>query len=62
MLEAARHEQSLILLLSLTDRDNFNHSKFTDREKEINRNLNLEKLHRQKKCYCIIDRRTISVH
>ena len=49
MFEDVGHERSLILLLSLTDPDILRQSKFTDYEKEIIRNLALEKLHRQRK-------------
>ena len=43
-----RHEQSLLLLLSLTDPDILKQSKFTDDEIKIIKNLALEKLHRQR--------------
>ena len=46
--EDVRHERSLILLLSLTDPDILEQSKFTDDEIEIIKNLDLEKLHRQR--------------
>ena len=42
------YERSLILLLSLTDPDILRQSKFTDDEININKNLALEKLHRQR--------------
>ena len=48
MFEDVRHERSLLLLLSLTDPDKLKQSKFTDDEKEIIKNLALEKLHRQR--------------
>ena len=46
--EDVRHERSLILLLSLTDPDILQESKFTDDEIIIIKNLALEKLHRQR--------------
>ena len=46
--EDVRHERSLILVLLLTDPDILKQSKFTDDEKEIIKNLALEKLHRQR--------------
>ena len=46
--EDVRHERSLILLLSLTDSDKLEQSKFTDDEINIIKNLALEKLHRQR--------------
>ena len=46
--EDVRHERSLILLLSLADRDILKQSKFTDAEINIIKNLALEKLHRQR--------------
>ena len=45
--EDVRHERSLILLLSLTDPDILEQSKFTDHEINIITNLAIEKLHRQ---------------
>ena len=48
MFEDARHERSLILLLSLTDPDILKQSKFTDDEVNIIESLALEKLHRQR--------------
>ena len=48
LFEGVRHERSLILKLSLTDPDILKQSKFTDDEKNIMKNLALEKLHRQK--------------
>ena len=48
MFEDIRHERSLILLLSLTDPDILQQSKFTDDEINIIKNIALEKLHRQK--------------
>ena len=44
--EDVRHERSLILLLSLIERDILKQSKFTHHEIDI-KNLALEKLHRQ---------------
>ena len=46
--EDIRHERSLILLLSLTEPDILKQSKFNDHEKEIIKNIALEKLHRQR--------------
>ena len=46
MFEDVRHEQSLILLLSLTDPDILRQSKFTDYDIDFIKNLALEKLHR----------------
>ena len=46
--EDVRLGRSLILLLSLTDPDIIGQSKFTDQEKNIIKNLALEKLHRQR--------------
>ena len=49
MFEVVRHERSLILLLlSLTGPDISRQNKFTDHEKENNKNLALEKKHRQR--------------
>ena len=48
MFEDVRHERSLIILLTLTDSDILKQIKFTDDEKEIIKNLDLEKLHRQR--------------
>ena len=48
LFEDIRHERSLILLLSLIDPDILRQSKFTDDEKDIIKNLALEKLHRQR--------------
>ena len=48
MFEDARHERSLILLLSLTDPGILKQAKFTDHEINIIKNLALEKLHRQR--------------
>ena len=45
MFEDVRHERSLILLLSLTDPDLIEQSKFTDDEINIIKSLALEKLH-----------------
>ena len=48
LFEDVRHERSLILLLSLTASDILKRSKFQDDEKEIIKNLALEKSHRQR--------------
>ena len=48
MFEDVRHEQALILLISLTDPDTSRQSKFTECEINIIKNLTLEKLHRQR--------------
>ena len=48
LFEDVRHERSLFLLISLTDPDMLKQSKFTDDEKNIIKNLALEKLHRQR--------------
>ena len=48
MFEDVRHERSVKLILSLTDRDILGQSRFTDDELEILKNLALEKLHRQR--------------
>ena len=48
LFENIYYERSLILLLSLTDPDILKQSKFTDDEREIIRNLALEKLYRQR--------------
>ena len=48
LFEDVRHERSIVFLLSLTDPDTLKQSKFTDDEKNIIKNLALEKLHRQK--------------
>ena len=44
--EDVRHERSLLLLLSLTDPDFLNQSKFTDHEINRLKNPSLEKLQR----------------
>ena len=46
--EDARHERSLILLLSLVEPSILKQSKFTNHEIEIIKNIALEKLHRQR--------------
>ena len=46
--EDVRHELSLILFLSLVEPDTLKRSKFTDDEKEINKNIALEKMPRPK--------------
>ena len=48
MFEDAGHERSLLLSLSLTDPDILRQSKYTEHEIDINKNLALEKLHRQR--------------
>ena len=46
--EDIRHERSLILILSLVEPSILKQSKFTDHDIEINKNLVLEKIHRQR--------------
>ena len=46
--EDIRQERSLILLLSLFEPNILKQSKFNDHEKEIIKNIALEKLHRQR--------------
>ena len=46
--EDVLHERSLILLLSIVKPDILRQSKFLDHEIEINKNITLEKLHRQR--------------
>ena len=46
--EYIRHERSFILLLSLVGPDILRQSKFLDHEKEIVKNIALEKLNRQR--------------
>ena len=48
LFEDIRYERSLILLIRLIEPDILKHSKFTDHEIEIIKNLALEKLHRQR--------------
>ena len=48
LFEDVRHERSLILLLSLTDPDILRQSKITEYEIDSNKELALEKLHRQR--------------
>ena len=48
LFENVRHERSLILLLSITDPNILRQSKFTDDEIDIIKNLDLEKLHRER--------------
>ena len=48
MFEDIRHERPLVLLLSLTDPDITKQAKFTDHKTNINKNLAIEKLHRQR--------------
>ena len=42
------HEQPLILLLSKVEPDILGQNKFLDHEREINKNIALKKLHRQR--------------
>ena len=51
MFEDIRHERSLILILSLTDRDILKQSNYTDDEINLVITLALEKLHRQRILY-----------
>ena len=44
--EDITHERSLILLLSLVEHSILKQSKFTDHEREIIKNIALQKLHR----------------
>ena len=46
--EVVRHEQSLVLLLSLVEPDILKQSKFTDHETDIFKKIAPEKLHRQR--------------
>ena len=46
--EDVRHEQSLILILSIVEPDILKQSNFSDNEKKIIKNIALEKLHRQR--------------
>ena len=48
MFEDIRYKRSSILLLSLTDPDILRQSEFIEYEIEIIKNLDLEKLHRQR--------------
>ena len=48
LFQAVRLERSLILLLSLVDPDILEQRKFKDHEKDMTKNLALEKLHRQR--------------
>ena len=48
LFEDVRHERSPILLLSSVEPSILKQSKFTDHGKEMNKNLALEKLHRQR--------------
>ena len=48
LFEDKRYERSVILLLTITDSDVLKQSNFTDDEINIMKNLDLEKLHRQK--------------
>ena len=47
LFEDARHERSVRLLFSLTNRVIIKQSKFTDDDKNILKNLPLEEIHRQ---------------
>ena len=46
--EDIRYERSLVLILSLVERDILKQSKFTDHEIDIIKNIALEKLRRQR--------------
>ena len=46
--EVIRHERSLILLLALVEPGILKQSKFADHEFDIVKNIDLEKLHRQR--------------
>ena len=46
--EAVGHEQILILLLSIVEPNITKQAKFTDQEMDLNKNLALQKLHRQR--------------
>ena len=46
--EDLRHERSLVLLLSIVESSILKQSKFTDHEKDIIKNIALEKLRRQR--------------
>ena len=48
LFEDIRHERSLIFLLSVRDERIIKQARFTDLEIRINKNLALEKLHRQR--------------
>ena len=48
LFEYVRHERSLKFLLSVTDPDILKQSKLTDDERNIIKNLALEKLHKQR--------------
>ena len=48
ILEDIRHERSLILLLALIEPDILKQSKILDHEREIIKNIALEKIHRQR--------------
>ena len=48
MFEDVRHEQSSILMLSLTDPDILRQSKFTDYEIDIIKILAVDKVHQQR--------------
>ena len=48
LFEDIRHEQSMILILSLIDSDILKQSKYTDDEIILIKNLALEKIHRQR--------------
>ena len=46
--EDVRYERCLVLVLSLVEPSILKQSKFTDHEVDINKNIALEKLHRQR--------------
>ena len=46
--EDVRHERSLIILFSIVQPDILSQSKFTDHEIDINKNIALEEVHRQR--------------
>ena len=46
--EYVRHERSLILLLNLVEPEILKQAKFTDHEIDINKDIALQKLHRQR--------------
>ena len=48
ILEDIRHERSLILLLALFEPDILKQNKILDHEREIIKNIALEKIHRQR--------------
>ena len=48
LIQDLRQERSLILLLALIEPDILKQSNFADQEIDINKNIALEKLHRQR--------------